>query len=241
MANTTEKNNSKNDWSHPYINIDKALEMADKLRAMGKVTTDKLAKELGDKNAGWFRLKFASAKKWGLIEGWGEVQVTQAYRDIKEEKKPNHALEIKRSLFLNIPIFKSIFDEYKLNGLPQEPYLTNAIKDKYGLSGRNPNLVANILREFINEYFPNYGHEGEPETKQEEPSKVSKSITSDLNIVKLPVDTIFPIKIVTKGEVFDWDIKGEVDWAVVDSIIKSIKERWKNNQSNKNDVTEKAD
>ena len=235
MKSSTEK--KEGEWEIPYIKLEEAMQMADKVKEMGKATSDKLAQAMGEKNVGWFRLKVASVKRWGLIEGWGEMQVTQAYKDIKQEKKPNHALEVKHNLFLGIPLFKSIFDEYKDNGLPQEPYLTNAIADKFGLTGRNPNLVSNIVREFINEHFPNYGHGDSyaniPQDKKQQADLQHKEPASQ-NIPQLPANAIFPIKIITRERVFDWDIAGEVDWEVVDSAIKSLKDRWKNKASNSN-------
>lgn len=228
---------------HPYISLKEALEMADHVKAIGKASTETLAKAMGETPSGWFKLKVASVKRWGVVEGHGEMQVTQAYKDIKSEKYLNHALEVKRGLFLNIPLFKQIYDEYKNNGLPQEPYLTNAIADKFGLSGRNPKLVSNIIREFITEYFPTYGHgdaNEEPQSQENKPTQVPPDTTYSDNSINrrfttyeptLPTDALFPIKIITRERTFDWDVKGEVDWDVVDSVIKSIKERWQKPKS----------
>lgn len=215
-------------WEHPYISFDEALEIANKIKDMGKPSTDALAKALGDSNAGWFRLKIASIRRWGLADGWGDLSVTQHYKDILNEKKPNHASEVKRELFLNIPLFKDIYETYKDNGLPQEPYLTNAIGDKYNLKGRNPNLVANIARDFISKYFPNYGREehNEPEMSSSKPETIKSSIE------KLSIhEGDFPIQIITRDNTFKWDVKEEVDWTVIDSVINSIKERWKKSNS----------
>ncbi len=46
----------------------------------------------------------------------------------------------------------------------------------------------------------------------------------------LPENTTYPIIIKTKDRDFDWDVKSETDWAVIDSVINSIKEGWKKNQ-----------
>ncbi len=218
---------------YPYIKLDEAIKIADKVKDMGKATADSLAKAMEEKNAGYFRLKLASVRRWGLVEGRGEMRVTQAYKDIKQEKRPNHALEVKRSLFLKIPMYAGIYHDYENDGLPQEPYLTNAIRDKYKLQGRYPTLVANIVREFINEYFPNYGQEELYSKKQQDvanPVPQSPFRENHQEHRTMLHKGTFPIKIITQGEVFDWDIKGDVDWKVVDSVIQSIKERWKDLQ-----------
>lgn len=227
MDNKTQKKK----WDHPYISFDEAMEIANKIKEMGKPTADALAKALGDKNAGWFRFKVASVRRWGLADGWGDMGVTQAYKDIVNEKRVNQSQEVKRELFMNIPLFNEIYETYKENGLPQEPYFTNALADKYGLKGRNPNLIANIVRDFITKAIPSYGRE-----EIQEPEKKSGSFSG--NNTKSPVGAVlsdapgeFPIQILTKEEHFNWDVKNEVDWNVVDSVINSIKERWKKNHS----------
>jgi len=229
---------------HPYISLKESMDMADKIKDIGKATPDQLAKALGVSNAGWFRLKVASVKRWGLAEGHGELQVTQAYKDIKQEKKPNQALEVKRNLFFSIPMFKQIYEEYMTIGLPQEPYLTNAIADKFRLTGRNPNLVSNIIREFINEYFPKYGNDDTPISNPPMKSPVIPEVSHEATIISqeqhLPMDALFPIRIVTRTRTFDWDIKEEVDWEVVDSAIKSLKARWKNEIANSQENNEKS-
>lgn len=45
--------------------------------------------------------------------------------------------------------------------------------------------------------------------------------------IELPKDAKYPIKIITKDRgVFDFDVKSMTDWAVIDAVIKSIKEDW---------------
>jgi len=43
----------------------------------------------------------------------------------------------------------------------------------------------------------------------------------------LQQDATYPIKIITKDRVFDWDLRKETDFAVIDTVITSIKEEWK--------------
>ena len=62
-----------------------------------------------------------------------------------------------------------------------------------------------------------------------DPNTVKASTVSPS--VQLASDAIYPIKIITKDRgSFDWDIQSETDWAVVESVLTSIKEGWKKNQ-----------
>ena len=45
--------------------------------------------------------------------------------------------------------------------------------------------------------------------------------------LQLSKDATYPIIIKTNDRDFDWDVKSESDWAVIDSVIASIKEGWK--------------
>jgi len=48
--------------------------------------------------------------------------------------------------------------------------------------------------------------------------------------IKLPTNATYPIIIKTNDRDFNWDIKSESDWAVIDSVITSLKEGWKTKQ-----------
>ena len=46
---------------------------------------------------------------------------------------------------------------------------------------------------------------------------------------------VFPIRVITRERSFDWDIKSEADWKVIDSVIESIKHNWKEKKNTEND------
>ena len=66
------------------------------------------------------------------------------------------------------------------------------------------------------------------------PSKEKNPNTAKSLEAKLLQDTVYPITIKTKdrGD-FDWDIKVQEDWAVVDSVIASIKKGWEETHKQK--------
>ena len=229
---------------YPYITFDDALKLAEKIKtAGGHVDREQMQQVLGSKG-GWFAMQLSSLRRWGLIEGWGDSNLTSIYRRIKDPDSPGDDLKAKQESFLHIPLFRSIYDQYKDHGLPQEPYLSNKLKNSYNLSGRNPSLVASIIREFVSKYFLDYGKpfsSEKPKTKSVASEDLIKSDVSSHQDESL-MQGSFPITILTNGTPpFKWDIKSETDFAIVDSVVASIKERWKKiHKENNNSFDEKS-
>lgn len=214
---------------YPYISFDESLELADKIKAAGGRVDKKQMQEILKKKGGWLAIQVSSLRRWGLIEGRGESKLTELYKRIRTPEVEGDDSFAKQEAFLNIPLFKTIYEDYKEHGLPQEPYFTNKLKNKYGLSGRNPSLVASIIRDFISKYFPKYGSTTSELVVKVDEAKSPKTIdkVSNLKDEKL-LEGSFPITILTKDTPpFKWDIKSEADFAVIDAILTSIKERWK--------------
>ena len=66
--------------------------------------------------------------------------------------------------------------------------------------------------------------------KQKLPQEVESSYNSQTAVrtgEERSIEGFFPIKISTPSETFNWDVKQEIDWTVVEAAINSIKERWK--------------
>ena len=57
----------------------------------------------------------------------------------------------------------------------------------------------------------------------------------------LPTDATYPIIIKTKDRNFEWDVKSEADWVVIDSVVSSIKEGWKKLENSSNHIKGKKD
>jgi len=64
------------------------------------------------------------------------------------------------------------------------------------------------------------------ETKKESP-KQEQLIEPPITEASLPKDAVYPIKIITRDRIFDYDIKSDTDLTVIDSVINSIKDSWK--------------
>ena len=59
-------------------------------------------------------------------------------------------------------------------------------------------------------------------------SNTNENLQNDaLSVSDLDKVTVYPMIIKTGDRNFNWDIKSEPDWAVIDSVIASIKEDWK--------------
>jgi hypothetical protein len=64
----------------------------------------------------------------------------------------------------------------------------------------------------------------EPEKPHEAKHEPNEPQTT---VIQLSKNATYPIIIKTNDRDFDWDVKSESDWAVIDSVIASIKEGWR--------------
>lgn len=242
----TVKQKKKPEYSHPVISFDDSLGYAHKIKAAGGIAKKELLEKIFGNKGGWLALQIGSLIKWGLIVGRGEYKLTDDYKYITNPIEEDGAAKTAQKIFLNIPLFKEIYEKYKDHGLPQEPYLTNTLRNEFGLTGRNPKLVANIIREFVSKYFE--GHEvnnlgieesNTPKTTEQklnenQPAQAPKEF-------KMP-EGEYPIVIfVGKEEPFKWNIKVENDWEVINKVIESLRNRWKKDKGdNKMDSKDKS-
>ncbi len=225
-----EQTNDTQEQEFPALSFDETFEIATKIKSMGGVVTSRqLCQALNQKPGGWFAMQLSSLRRWGLVEGRGELRLTSLFKRMVAPQKPNDDVDARLDSFLGIPFFKKLYEKYRDHGLPEDPFFTNTLKDTYGLSGRNPALVARIVRDFITKYVPNFGKANVERTKI--PEANDQSLPVQQNEAQ---EGEFPVKIVSPERTFTWDIKNELDWQVVETALKSIKERWKTKNNNQN-------
>lgn len=225
-------------WDHPALTFDEALGIAEKIKKMGGIaTSDQLAKALGIKQGGWYAVQLASVKRWSLLEGRGDLKITDYFRRITSPRSQGDDVRARVEVFLNVPLFKSLYDKYHEDGLPQDPFFTNVLRDDYGLKGRNPSLAATIIRDFVDKYMPGFKIDGVLIKSSTDSLKDAQSHSlapkhetgtpSHQNTLFTVPDGDFPIRIITKNtKPLDWDIHHEEDWEVVEKYINSLKKRW---------------
>ena len=226
-------------WEYPYISFDDAFEMAQKVKKMGGVVTPiALAKALDSKQSGWFGLKVASLRRWGLVEGRSDLRLTDYFQRIVSPRSPDDDLKAKKDLFFNIPLFNNLYNKYLEHGLPQEPYFSNVLQSGYSLKGRNPTLVSAIIRDFIEKNFLGYGS-GEIAEQNNKGDVVS--VVDNVCKTEVIIDTPEKDFIIIKTaftEPFKWKITKSTDFKLIRSVIDSIEEEWngKNIQGNSRGV-----
>jgi hypothetical protein len=70
-------------------------------------------------SGGTFRTRLGAAKMFGLIEtGQGRAALTQLGRDVIDSSGNAHASRV--TAFLNVELFKAMYDQFKGNALPQD-------------------------------------------------------------------------------------------------------------------------
>lgn len=106
----------------PYNDLDDAIEVAKAINsnvAFGTCTVDQLGPWMGSKSvsSGAFRLKLATARIFGLIDGKTEQGLTLSAngRDIVNPEKETTA---RVQAFLAVPLYKQVFEKYKGYMLP---------------------------------------------------------------------------------------------------------------------------
>lgn len=118
-ANSVERQRSK--IGFPYMPLKDAVELAEAIHGnagLGECDDDQLAAWTGQsiKSSG-FRVQISSARLFGLItsDTTGKYRLTELGRMVID---PSQAREAKAQAFLNVPLYKAIFDKYRGGVLP---------------------------------------------------------------------------------------------------------------------------
>jgi hypothetical protein len=107
----------------PYMPLKDAVELVEAIHGnvgLGECDDDQLAAWTGQstKSSG-FRVQISSARQFGLItsDSGGRYRLTELGRMIVD---PNQAREAKAHAFLNVPLYKGIFEKYRGGVLPNQ-------------------------------------------------------------------------------------------------------------------------
>jgi hypothetical protein len=109
----------------PYADLEQAVELAHTIhtKAGSSCETDELAAWMGQTaSGGTFRTRVGAARMFGLVEtGGGRVTLTQPGRDVLDGSGSERAARV--AAFLNVELFRVMYDQYKGNALPPPPAL----------------------------------------------------------------------------------------------------------------------
>jgi hypothetical protein len=143
-----EKKRFRSEIEFPYADLESATELAQTIheKAGSSCETEELAAWMGQSaTGGTFRTRLGAARMFGLIDRGGEkrVTLTQLGRDVL----PNSGNErsARAAAFLNVELFRAMYDQYKGNALPPPP----AIERQVAQLGVSPKQTERARQTFM--------------------------------------------------------------------------------------------
>jgi hypothetical protein len=118
-----ERKRFRSEIEFPYADLESAVEIAQTIhsKAGSSCEVDELAAWMGQTaSGGTFRTRLGAARLFGLIEtGQGRATLTQSGRDVLDNSGGERAARV--AAFLNVELFRVMYDQYKGNALPPPP------------------------------------------------------------------------------------------------------------------------
>jgi hypothetical protein len=140
------RHNDRSTIVFPYLDLDTAVSVARAIHAragFSDCALDELAAQMGQTVSGAFRLKIATAKTFGFIErsDRGAFRLSElGQRLVTPETEP----EARAVAFLNIPLYRAIYDRYRGRLLPP----TKALEREMGQLGVAPKQTDKARQTF---------------------------------------------------------------------------------------------
>jgi len=178
-----------------YIPFDRAYRLVEPLTKMGgSANTKEFYELICRKKTGWLGLEIKSARVWGLIEN-KKMILTGKFHKLSSSNDPNEKLEIKRESFLNIPLFKKIFEKYSDTGLPKKEELIRFLESEYNINPTYAPSVVKTLFDSMQKYFREYGKKYLPSKSEIVPKKEIETNLNDFTKKKgsISIKVISPI------------------------------------------------
>ena len=127
-----------NSIQFPYSDMSDAIAVAEGMLKGGGVplSRDQLAAAMGlAPGGGGFSTKVATARTFGVLEGAnGKYQLTELGHEIVDASR---ASEAKVKAFMNVPLFKRTYDEFRGKLLPPRPHGLDAAFMNFGVTQKN--------------------------------------------------------------------------------------------------------
>src|ERR1700694_2974959 len=142
-----EKKRFRSEIEFPYADLESAVEVGKTIndKAGSSCEVDELAAWMGQTaSGGTFRTRLGAARMFGLIEtGQGRVTLTQLGRDSLPNSGSERAARV--SAFLNVELFRAMYDQYKGSALPPPP----AIERQVAQLGVSPKQTERARQTFM--------------------------------------------------------------------------------------------
>jgi hypothetical protein len=149
MSDDTETAKGKREISSigfPYLDIDDAIAVARVMLDRGAVPMDRdqLAAALGQMpTSGAFAIKLSTARMFGLIDNSkGKNELTPLGFEILDEERQAAA---KSQAFLNVPLFRKVYEEFRGRQLPPRPTGLEQALVGFGVSSKQKDRARQVL------------------------------------------------------------------------------------------------
>lgn len=127
---------------YPLMTLDSSLEVAKIVDEVKRAARSDIEKGLGKKGGGLTK-RISAARQWSLIQGVGEMRVTDIGMDILHPEKDEDTTKAKRQAYFDIPLFRELYDEYGWE-LPRKDLLVNKLV-RTGIKHNEALTIVNII------------------------------------------------------------------------------------------------
>jgi len=141
----------KSEHRYPVYDLENSIALARAIRDQGGGSADQphLASYLGYKStkSGSFITRVAAARAFGLIENSGSflVPTPLANAIIAPEHPGRDDVSARLKAFMNVPLYRRLYDRYKDTQLPPPMGLRNAMETHYGIPRARTQLAYRVL------------------------------------------------------------------------------------------------
>lgn len=132
------KSRPSSDVQFPYYDLAAAIDVASTIhnRAGGSCDREQLATMLGHKGvrSGAFVSKISAVKMFGLVDEEGDtVRLSRRGSNIVAQITEAEAKRAKVDAFLDVELFRLVYERYQGNSLPADVGLRNLLETEYGI------------------------------------------------------------------------------------------------------------
>ncbi|MCH8945822.1 MAG: hypothetical protein IIA85_02775 [Nanoarchaeota archaeon] len=234
---TEEKKNKRlskrGKLSFPHISLDEAIIVAKKVHELGGFATIPLLGDALNKKGGWLAGYISSAKRYGLIEGYGQLNLTELAKRIISPTYEGEELAAKKEAFLMVELFSKIYYRFK-GKYPDENLFINILIRNYGIKNRKEAIkLINIIRKETENLLQSSNGEIETEEPNEKNLDMGKpdGFSEKISIIIKAPNVNYPFYAKNKEE-FEDIVKNKLPIAI-EGVMNSLKLLELNNKGEK--------
>jgi hypothetical protein len=218
-----EKKRFRSEIDFPYADLESAVDLAQTIndKAGSSCEVEELAVWMGQTaSGGTFRTRLGAAKMFGLIEtGQGRASLTSLGRDVLPNSGNTQTARV--TAFLNVELFKVMYDQYKGGVLPPPPALERQVvelgvspkqkeraRQTFIKSANFAGFIDTASGRFVKPGIAQDGARQQPEHKKIKEGGGDDGDGNDLNLDPLLLALLHKIPSVDKG----WPAAQRVRW-----------------------------